>query len=100
MNVLALVSLSLATFAAPVDAKRKTTVNSVDEFWTFFIVIYSLVLLPVIGYFVYALLRDPAAPELARLTMQWVKERMFGFLGSHRDPSVHHKRVELERKQR
>jgi hypothetical protein len=82
----------LSPMLSPVEAKRKSTVSSMEEFWMFFAVIYGLVLLPIVGYFLYALARDPATPELGRLMWQWLKRKTLRFLGPHRDPAVQHVR--------
>ncbi|GLD94896.1 hypothetical protein PINS_up003521 [Pythium insidiosum] len=63
-----------------VEAKRQQSVSSMEEFWTFIAVVYGLMFVPVIGFFVYMILRDPAASQLVTLMWQWLKGKTFNFL--------------------
>ncbi|RLN87062.1 hypothetical protein BBJ28_00017376 [Nothophytophthora sp. Chile5] len=45
--------------AGVAQAKQTASVSSLEEFWTFIAVIYAAVLVPVIGFFVYSIARDP-----------------------------------------
>jgi hypothetical protein len=72
-------------------AKRNpNSISSMEEFWWFIGIVYALLVLPVLGYFVYSMLKDPASREILPLLRDWTKQRICGFLAPQRDPSIHH----------
>ncbi|TMW68801.1 hypothetical protein Poli38472_006269 [Pythium oligandrum] len=85
--------IALLLQALPIEAKRKSSISSLEEFWTFVAVIYGLVFLPVLFCFVYSLCRDPAAAEVLSLAKQWLTRKTLGFLSDGRDVSVHSQRL-------
>lgn len=53
-----------------------------EEFWWLIGTVYALLILPVVIYFLYNLVQDPAAREIPPLMKQWAKQRLCGFLSS------------------
>lgn len=75
-----LVLLLMLLLAAVVQAKRAASVSSMDELWTFFVVVNTCVFLPVLLYFLVMFARDPASQELLMLVWTYAKHKTMGFL--------------------
>jgi hypothetical protein len=88
-----LVKIALASVFFQVVEGRKKSIASLDEFWTFITVVYSLVFFPVLLYFVFSVLRDPAVGELAQLVWKSAKGRTLNFLSSDRNIAVQDKKL-------
>ncbi|KAG7387211.1 hypothetical protein PHYPSEUDO_014603 [Phytophthora pseudosyringae] len=67
--VRAFVLLSLD--AAAVHAKPRSSISSLEEFWIFIGVVYAAVLVPLLAYFLYSIVSDPATGQV--LTVMWAR---------------------------
>ncbi|KAL4151966.1 hypothetical protein PRNP1_008902 [Phytophthora ramorum] len=66
--------------AAAVQAKR-SSVSSLEDLGSFIAVVYAAVLMPLLGYFLYNVARDPATGQVLRVMWARIKQRTFAFLG-------------------
>lgn len=76
-----LTAVSCSAVLSVSQAKRAKSISSVGEFWTFVAVVYAVVLLPVVLYFAYVAVRDPALREIFALVWGRIKRRTCRFLG-------------------
>ncbi|KAE9154804.1 hypothetical protein PF006_g1158 [Phytophthora fragariae] len=54
---------ALHALATPAHAKSNSSVSSLEELWMFIAVVYAAVLVPLLGYFLYSLVSDPATGQ-------------------------------------
>ncbi|KAJ0399030.1 hypothetical protein P43SY_006901 [Pythium insidiosum] len=73
-------TIDLEALSEDLEAKRQQSVSSMEEFWTFIAVVYGMMFVPIVGYFVYILVRDPAASEVVVLMGEWLKGKTVNFL--------------------
>ncbi|KAE9052775.1 hypothetical protein PR003_g262 [Phytophthora rubi] len=89
---------ALHALATPAHAKSNSSVSSLEELWMFIAVVYAAVLVPLLGYFLYSLVSDPATGQV--LTVMWAraKQRMLAFLGPRpRSTAIRHERQPVSR---
>lgn len=82
-----------ALLATAAHAKPSSSVSSLDELWMFIAVVYAAVLVPLLGYFLYSLVSDPATGQV--LTVMWAraKQGTLAFLGPRpRSTAIRHER--------
>lgn len=63
---------------------RKTTEERISQFFNIFKYTYLLLFTPILGYFFYSIIRDPALPEIITALRIVIYKKWMGYLGSGR----------------
>ena len=62
------------------NVDRRSTSDSVSRFFFVAKLVYVLVFAPILIYFVWSVVRDPAVPVIARAVVKIAKRKVLGFL--------------------
>ncbi|KAL3673343.1 hypothetical protein V7S43_001059 [Phytophthora oleae] len=92
MKLFTLLSLEVAA----VHAKPSSSISSLEELWIFIAVVYAAVLVPLLGYFLYAIARDPTTRQVMETMWVRLKQQTLAFLGPRqRSAAITHERESL-----